>query len=322
MKQSWGLITLLTFTSFTAHALPILSASSDNYGRLATITPDHEDPRQRYFFPNMGGVQKNRNGVPRFGLSYWDEPTSGGGGFMSGVFKLSIDDELRAAIDDSMKRGLKVSVLPVQRSFIRFMQDENGERVFNNLFSEIDLPPYSGRAEDSIGLSASLTTIGGKVLAQQILSAGFGSELEYCYTIKGVSPVFDAKIELNYDKIYRHFLAQARGGRWWWKWSIRTEVEKLIENQDIKIQINGGDATKYDYIMALVDRFSERFFIPALENRRGSVPGRMGVSYTVIEEHRTKTFQLTQREIIERDYCVSLGIDELKDFPELIVKIQ
>jgi hypothetical protein len=257
-------------------------------------------------------------------MSYWDAQSDGtkGGGYLSGVFNLSVGGELRESINEIRQQGYRISVLPVQRSFIRFMQDREGEQVFNNIFDEVSLPPYSGRAEDSIGLSATLTPIGGRVLSQQLLQTGFGSALEYCYTVKGVSPVFNAKISLNYNKVYRHFLAQARGGRWWWKWNVRTEVEKLVESGDIKIEINGGDAQKYDYIMALADRMATKFFEPVLENRRGSVPGRMGVSLTVIVEERDQSFELTQREIIERDYCVALGMDDIKEFPWLVVHIK
>jgi hypothetical protein len=322
MKQILGAMGFCLMT-VPAFALPILTASKDSSGRLATLVPDHEDAKQIYFFPNRGGLETREDGTPRFALSYWNAPAGEAvGGFLSGIFNLSIGKELKESIQESMSKGNKVSVLPVQKSFIRFAQNEEGERVFRQIFHEIDLPPYSGRPEDSIGLSATLTPMGGKMMAMQLLSAGLGSELEYCYTVKGVSPVFHAKIHMNYNKVYTHFLAQASGGRWWWKWSIRTEIEKLVASSDIKIEINGGDAKQYDYIMALVDRMTERFFVPELENRRGSTSGRYGVSYTRIEEDRDINFELKQRQIIDRDYCVSLGMDDIKRFPWLIVNVQ
>ncbi len=322
MKQIFGALGLCLLT-VPAFALPILTASKDSAGRLATLVPDHEDPKQVYFFPNRGALELREDGTPRFALSYWTAPmTDAVGGFMTGIFNLHKSKELQQAIDASLQQKNRVSVLPVQKSFIRFAQNEEGERVFREIFHEIDLPPYSGRAEDSIGLSASLTPVGGKIMAMQILGAGMASEMEYCYTVKGVSPIFHAKISLNYNKIYSHFVAQASGGRWWWKWNIRTEIEKLIETEDIKIEINGGTAKQYDYIMALVDRMTERFFKPQLENRRVSTSGRFGVAYGRNEEDRTSTFELKHREIIDRDYCVSLGLDDIKRFPWLIVNVQ
>ena len=71
--------------------------------------------------------------------------------------------------------------------------------------------------------------------------------------------------------------------------------------------------------MAMVDRFVEKFFEPVLENRRNSAGGRFGVSYTRIVEDRELSFLLTEREIIDREYCVSIGLGQLKDFPYLIV---
>ena len=70
--------------------------------------------------------------------------------------------------------------------------------------------------------------------------------------------------------------------------------------------------------MALADRMVEKFMEPKLENRRGRTSGRFGVSYTRIVEDREETFELKQRELITRNYCVSLGLGELKAYPWLI----
>lgn len=323
MKQFSLLIGIVLLLPSIATALPILSESEDGMGRLATILPDHEDKKTRYFFPNMGGPQMNSAGEPRFAMSYWDANGNvDGGGFMSGIFGLAVGGELKDAIKENREKGFKVSVIPVQRSYIRFMQNAEGERVMEDIFKEVDIPPFSGRPEDSIGISASLTGHGGKAIAQQLLATGYAAKLDYCYVVKGVSPVFDAKITMNYKKVYTHFAMQASGGRWWYKWSIRKEVEKLIESRDIKIEINGGDATKYDYMMALADRMVTRFMVPVLENRRVPASGKYGISHTTIIEDREETFQVKQREIIDREYCVALGMDEIKRFPWLVVKVQ
>lgn len=190
-----------------------------------------------------------------------------------------------------------------------------------SLFTEVDLPPFAGRAEDSFSLSASLSKTGARMMAAQIKSGAMGTDLNYCYQITGLSPIFHAKITLNYHKVFEHFLAQARIRKWWVKVNIRTEIEKLVENKSIVIEINGGDASKYDYIMALADRTALKFFEPILENTRGSAGGSLGFSYVRREEDRKQTFELKQRELIHRDYCLGLGVGQLKDFPELIVNV-
>lgn len=309
--------------SLQALALPILTESSNGTGLVATIYPDHENPSKFYFFPNSGSLEKNESGVPRFGMSYWN-PEDGNttAGYFSGIFRLGVDSQLKEAIAKYQKSGKQISVMPVQESHLYFMEDREGNRLLTDLYKEISLPPFSGRAEDSIGISASLTKSGAQMLASILTNGGTGADLKYCYEIKGVSPIFHAKIQLNYQKIYSHFLAQARGGSWWWKWSIRTEVEKLIENGDIKIQINGGTANQYDYIMALADRMIAKFMDPILDNRRGTTSGRFGVSSTRIVEDRELSFDLKQRELISREFCVSLGMGELKAFPWLITKTE
>lgn len=309
--------------SISAQALPILTESSDGIGLLATIYPDHEISSKFYFFPNTGALEKDSAGVPRFGMSYW-KPAEGSttGGYFSGIFRLGVDAELKGAIENYKKMGKQISVIPVQESHLYFMEDREGNRLLTDLYKEISMPPFSGRAEDSIGISGSLTETGSLMLANILNNGGNGADLKYCYEVKGVSPVFHAQIQLNYHKVYSHFLAKARSGRWWWKWSVRHEIEKLVESGEIKIQINGGTANQYDYIMALADRMVTKFMDPILDNRPGATSGRFGVSLVKIFEDRDLNFELKQRELISREYCVSLGMGELKQFPWLITKIE
>lgn len=323
MLSKFSVFIFLSLLSYNVIALPILTESADGTGLLATIYPDHENPKKFYFFPNTGGLEKDETGVPRFGMSYWKaEEGNTTAGYFSGIFRLGLTADLSEAINNYKKTGKQISVIPVQESHLYFMEDKDGNRLLTDLYKEISMPPFSGRAEDSIGISASLTKSGALMLASILSNGGNGADLKYCYEIKGVSPIFHAKIDLNYHKIYKHFLAQARGGRMWWKWSVRTEVEKLVEDGDIKIQINGGTANQYDYIMSLADRMIQKFMEPILDNRRGSTSGRFGISETRIIEDRELSFELKERELISREYCVSLGLGELKSFPWLITKTE
>lgn len=322
MKNSYSTCALvLTFLSLNTFALPILTESEDGTGLLATIYPDHEVASKVYFFPNSGGLEKTASGVPRFGMSYWT-PEAGEttAGYFSAIFRLGLSEDLKKAVEDHKKAGKQVAVMPVQESHIYFMQDKEGGRLMTDLYKEISMTPFSGRAEDSIGISASLTKSGARMLSSILKSGGNGADLNYCYEIKGLSPVFHANIQLNYHKIFTHFIAQASGGNLYWKWKIRTEIQKLVENGEIKIQINGGTANQYDYIMALVDRMVSKFMVPILDNRKGQVSGRYGMNLSVTMEDRELSFDLKQRELISREYCVALGLDQLKEFPWLITK--
>lgn len=310
----------LGFLSLNAMALPILTESMNGSGSLGTIYPDHENHNKVYFMPNRGALQKDSAGVPEFGMSYWgiSKPSENPGGFFAGIFNLSVGSELQKAIDAHIASGKQVAVMPVQSSYIHFA-DKNGNRIMEMLFDDVDLPPFAGRAEDSFGIQATLTKVGAAALASQLRSGAAGLKIGYCYEVTGLSPIFNAKITLNYYKVYEHFLAQASYGRWWYKVNVRTEIEKLIENKTIKVEINGGTAQDKDYVMALMDRMVVKFFDPVLENRRNSVGGRIGISYTKIIEDRTQTFVMNQRELINREYCVDMSLGQLKDFPQLIV---
>lgn len=321
MKQLVALLGV-TFFSLNALALPILTESDNNTGHLATLYKDHQDPDKAYFLPNRGRLQTDARGVPEFGMGYWGitKESTEGGGFFAGIFNLFVGGQLQSAIDQHLKYGKKVALIPVQESYVHFME-RDGKRVMEKLFEETDLPPFAGRAEDSFSLSASLTKNGARMLAAQLRSGAVGADLNYCYLVTGLSPIFHAKIKLNYHKVYTHFLTQFRTGRWFWKANVRVEVEKLIESKNIKIEINGGDAKQADYVMAIVDRLMEKFFVPELQNRTNSAGGRFGISTTIITEDREQVFELTQREKIDREFCVGLSLGQLKDHPELIVNV-
>ncbi len=301
-------------------ALPILTESVNGQGLVATIYPDDKDANKVYFLPNRGALQVDSRGVPEFGMSYWgvSNDSADAGGYFVGIFNLWMGGDLKKAVDAHLAQGKQVAVIPVQKSHVHF-KEKNGIRIMTDLFKEVDLPAFAGRVDDSFSLSASLTKNGARMLSAQLRNGAVGTDLNYCYSITGLSPLFEAEIKLNYHKIYTHFLAQASIGRWWYKVNIRTEIEKLHEQDAIMIKISGGDAKKYDYIMALVDRITEKFFAPAIENTRNSATGTLGLSYTQTFEDRERTFQLTQREIIHRDFCVGMGLGQLKDFPSLIV---
>jgi hypothetical protein len=314
----WTILTL-GLVSLNALALPILTESEDGSGRLATIYPDHENPNKVYFAPNRGGLLTYNDGTPQFSLVYWGKNNPGNsGGLMTAMLGLSIGKDLQEAINAQLAMKKAVAVLPVQSSYIDFVSTDE-KPIMQKYFEEIDVSDVGGRFEDSIGVMASLTNLGTKTLPFAFKSGGTAANLNYCYQLTGVSPVFNAKIQLNYNKVYTHFLAQASTGKWFWKAKIRTEVEKLVEDKTIKITINGGDANKYDYIMTLADKMVEKFFEPQLQNRRNSAGGRIGISFTKIIEDRDMTYTLTQREIIKRDYCVSLDMGAIKNYPELIV---
>lgn len=309
----------LGLLSLNAMALPILTESVDGSGSIATIYPDHENPNKVYFMPNRGSLQKNGSGIPEFGLTYWGLKTpETAGGYLAAILNLSTGAELQTAINSQLAKGKQVAVLPVQKSYIDFATNDE-KPTMDVMFESLDLPDFSGRAEDSFGFQATLTPVGARALPALLKSGGAGAVMSYCYQVTGLSPVFNAKITLNYYKVYEHFLAQAKVGRWFWKAKIRTEIEKLLENKTIQIEINGGDAKKADYVMALMDRMVEKFFEPQLQNRRNSAGGRIGISYTKIVEDRKQTFQLTQRELITRDYCIGMSLNDLKKYPELIV---
>lgn len=302
-------------------ASPILTESANGYGLLATVYPDHADKKKVYFFPNRGVVERDRNNEPVFGMVHWGTKTpdpTDGGGLLNVNFNLALGGDLPTVLEKYQEQKFQTVVMPVQSSELVFME-RDGVQQMSNIYEGVSLPPYSGRAEDSIALSTSLSEVGAKALKKLLTGSNNALTANYCYQVHGVSPIFDAKIKLNFKKVYEHFVSQASFRKWWIKVNIRTEIQKLVERESIKIEINGGTANQYDYIMALVDRMITRFFIPKTQNAKAKPSGSFSVAYARTEEDREHTYHLTQREYITRDFCIGIPLSEIKNYPHLVV---
>lgn len=311
-----------------SHAVPVLGLSGDSIVsddlRAVTLYPDSENPKLFYYFPNMGKVMKDKNGIPDFTMVKLNQPTDGIGGYISGVMALEHSEGQAEALKKKRGEGFQLAPLPVRSSYFTLTSKKQNEREFlSGIFKEVALPDLAGRPEDPFGFSATLTPVGAAILKAALVdNRSNGTTFQYCYVVSGLTPEFHGEVVMNYRKIYEHFVARAGGRKWFKRVEVRGEVEKLRESGQIRIKMLGGTPTERAYLESLTEQLLKRFFEPQLANRRNDVSSNYGLNYTRIEEDRERKIILDSSEPIELSYCTTMSLGSiLRDYPQLYSEI-
>lgn len=314
-------IILLLILPSLGYSLPVLHESiGDSKTGLITILRDHENPNLAYFLPSSGEFAKNTDGSPLFGISTW--ATDGGGGYATFVLKGGISPEGKKAIAEFSEKNpnVKLAIVPIFDTSIVFGSKETNTKLTEKLISEVDLPPQAGVAETEIGGSMLLTGMGAKVISSLISTPASPLVFSLCYTIKAATPLMDATVTINYEKVYSHFATKSSYGSWWSWGEIRTQVEKLNELGHISVNILGGDAKLEDYLNRLTAEFANRFMIPSLDNNHLEPENRLfSMSHTYKEERKALSIRLQRRDFIEKQFCTALPMRDLNAYKEKII---
>jgi hypothetical protein len=336
----WSVALIATSTVILGHstatlALPLLSESAAlNTGSALTLYPDHQDPQKFYFMPNSATIGRDNRGVPTFSLTHWglsDPNSSDAGGLLVYVGRLTSDPEQAKALAQFLaaRPGAGVAVLPVKESIVGLDTTLGaGATPLPSLFSEFNFARKAGRAEDEVGINAVLTRTGARALKASILKeAGANLKWDLCYKVEGLGPAMDGRIQISMSRVYEHFAAQASVGKWFWRATIRTEIEKLIKSNHISWEINGGDAKDEDYIREVVNQVVTRLFTPELSMSPSAqqspwsrwTPFSFGGSYTYKKEEAAETWTIKRRVLVEREFCSALAIKDLAPFKDNVV---
>lgn len=327
-----GLALGILLAGTQAQALPILAENAaQNYNGLITLYPDHEDSNKFYFMPNSSTFARSQTSqLPLFGLVYWGLNScpagTEAGGYMNFGMKLTMNPEQKQAIDEFLKSGRSIAVLPVQAATVGLSTTKEGSAPMGMIFEELNFSKYAGRAEDEVGVNAILTGIGAKVFRAGIDNPAL-FKVDYCYKVTGLGPNFSAKVEIDMNRVYTHFKATASGGNWWARVKISTEVEKLRDIKAIKIETNGGDASDREYIQALSEKIIAELFKPELQAKPSAMSEPKGWSFAKfslqhkrVEELKVLKYQLTRREIVDREFCAPFILSDLNQYRGRVVQ--
>lgn len=307
-----------------ASALPLLAENAaSRVSELLTVYPDHQDPNKFYYFPNAAVLSRDSDGKPMFTLVTFglkDPDPNQGGGVLSAVFNLKSSAEQQKAKNEFLAERPQggLAVLPVKASTL--------EAAKLSFMKNIQLPKHGGRAEDEMGIMAELTQAGARVVRAQAQGSA-GQQVNYCYIVEGYGPDMNAHIVIEYQRIYDYFQTSYSTGSLWWRKTITAEVEKLKEMNLIRITINGGNAKMDEYVSMIVDMMVKKLFVPSLEYGRSAPSSSFSgfgfnLNLSYVHKEETKRFEgtIVRRDLVEREFCVTMAIRDVKPyFNELVI---
>ena len=321
------LLSVLSVLLFAGHSFsyPIVADSEKiQFGEILTLYPDHRDPNKVYFFPNSSILAKDTSGLPMFGLTTWgldDGDLQEAGAWMTFTARLASDPLQQIALERYLKDnpGKSLAVIPVKQSTLGLETNNEGSSPFGTLFSEMSISDLAGHAEDEIGFMSTLTGVGAKVFKEAVKKPD-AFKLTYCYSFDGAGPDMDAKITVKWKRVYDHYRASFSYGGWFRKVRITKEVEKLRQSGDVKWEINGGNADDQTYVKQVAEAIVSRLFTPVLqyvpagqtkESRKWSFLS-FGFSSTHRSELKTETWEMSRRELVERERCIPVNVKDVK----------
>ncbi len=318
--------------SGVSYALPLLAQSTGlNVLNALTLYPDSENPNLFYFMPNSSEFARERSsGLPSFGFTYWgleDPRNTDAGGYMVFSMRLQSDADQKIALNAAIASGKQIAVLPVQESTIGITSTNTSAGVpLGVLFNEFHFSHRAGRAEDEVRVKAVLTKTGPKGM-KNINENPAILKVDYCYKVQGLGPNFDASITVDWKRVYDDFQAHASAGGFWHRWSIDAEVEKLRENRIVQIEINGGNAKDEEYVKGVADQIVTKLFVPELQSTPTSSSGSGGWSFsryslklTSREELKQEHWIMKRRDLVDREFCVPLVLNEIHNYKNQLVK--
>jgi hypothetical protein len=324
--------------SSTAFAVPLFGESAGSIQNgILTLYKDSSDPKKVYFFPNSTKFSTDNSKVPLFNFVYWglgksnNEPSPAAqppGGYMSLTTHLVSDESQQAALTQYMKTHpqMDVAVLPIKSSIVGLSTTAKDQAPLSLLFSEFNFAKVGGRAEDEIGVNAVLTPVGAKAF-KSLLSkdkAGSPIKFDYCYKIQGFGPNIDASIEVYMDRVYDYFAASHSGGWGFFGWQIRAAVEKLQQQNSIRIDMKGGDAKQWEVLQKVADSITQRLFTPEL----GATPAtaaegnrlfNFGLSSVHKDELKREVWTWRRQDLEEREFCTAVDVRDLSGYLDKLV---
>jgi hypothetical protein len=315
----------------TANALPLLAENAGiRVTEILTLYPDSSDPNVFYFMPDSSGVVFDEaTKLPQIGFTHWGL-TNGGdlkdaGAWLTFTMRLKSGPAQRAALQSLIDEGKRIAVLPVQESIVGLTSTKTGETPAARLFEEFHFSQKAGLAETEVGVNAVMTGVGAKVFKAAIDNPQL-MKTDYCYKVKGLGPNMKGTIYVKWDKVYDHFESHFSAGGFFRRVDIAVEVEKLKQQNLVSLKLDGGDATEMEKLYELTNTIIARLFVPDLKmepvghKTGGWSFSRFSMKFTHKEELKEETWHIEKRDIIDREFCSSLGLKDLTGFKDKIVK--
>ncbi len=333
LKKSLCLVAIaIALGSTQAQALPLLAENAGiTVNHALTIYPDSDNPNVFYYMPNSSGLAfSEESNLPYFGFTYWGlsngGPIADAGAWLTFTMKLRSDQDQKKALQSLLDEGKRIAVLPVQESAVSLQSTKTGETPNSALFSEFNFANKAGVMESEMGVNAVMTGVGAKVFRAAVDNPQL-MKADYCFKVTGLGPNMHGKIYVKWDKVYDYFSASYSTGGFFFKKNIMVEVEKLKQKNLVDIVLNGGEATDMEKLYELTNTIIARLFQPELKMAPGDAGGGGGWSMSRFslrvvhkEELKEESWSINKRDLIDREFCLSLGLKDLGKYKDKIIK--
>lgn len=323
------------YLSTQAYALPILRESAATYDSMfVTIYPDHRNPNLYYFLPNSMQFAKDPvTGVPDFSLNTYGAEQSDpklAKGWITFVFRAAVTPDVQAALNSFKKDhpGAILATLPVGESYLTVGTSRDGVPSSGGAdwFKSWDLPPYGGVFESEVGGNAYLTGEGAKMMSTIVFQPKTSFSLNYCFKVDGVTPNMDARVVIDYQKVFTHFKTSAKTGWLWWGGEVTNDVRKLVENGSISIALH-GDTKFEDVVFQMARDFAKDYLKSTLDSTVGGGSSdtfpfrfaRFGFNAGSTEERRTVTLDIRKQADLTDVRCIAAPFRDVAPYASKIV---
>jgi hypothetical protein len=316
----------------SALALPLLAENAGiKVNEALTLYPDSDNPNVFYFMPSSSGVVfDEKTKLPQIGFTYWGLSNGGpldqAGAWLTFSLRLQSDPVQKTALQSLLDEGKRIAVLPVQASTIGLTSTKTGETPASRLFDEFHFSQKAGVAESEIGVNAVMTGVGAKVFKAALDNPQL-MKVDYCYKVTGLGPNMKGKIYVKWDRVYDYFHSSYSAGGWFFRKSISVDVEKLKQQNLVRIELDGGNATEWEKLQELTNTIIARLFVPDLKAEPGSGGGGGGWSFSRFslrvvhkEELKEESWTIQKRDIIDREFCSDMAVKDLTSYKDKIVK--
>lgn len=192
------LIAIFILYSGLVQAAPVLSSNLAADGTLITIWPDHKDPDQFYFAPNMMTLSQNEDLTPKFHFMQFKKNCRRSKllkwicdykAMMTSVFVAGFDNEQLQKAQNGIRKirpNARFSTIPFLDSQVEF------DTALKDFVSSYDCTPIGGQIRDEVPCTIVLNQNGIEHI-MPFLASGATLPIKFLYRISGVIEMADGK---------------------------------------------------------------------------------------------------------------------------------
>lgn len=318
MFFSSRLLTLLlaVVTLFLTSALPIaaevLLEQAPIETRLAHLFVDHRDAKSFHYIPKTPRVATWPNGKPKFTfLQYAKTGSEEAGGLLHFLVNYGLTPEELQATERELQRVVKggkvLGPVPFVEGTFAIISATAGPESANarRIVGTGKAPLLAGQ---DAAVSIALTQTGSSLLLESFKKQTSDVSVQFILTYEGLTAPFEAVLEVDWEKVYKHKSLNVTGGIALFTAQIKKAYEELTESGAIRLEVLGDDVEMEALLNTAYATLTKMMFEarPVGPKDLGKVPsqktswvtrlfGGAKVGYYKLESHYTGTYRVDMR---------------------------